>query len=181
MDRSQNKMSKDSTKQDAVRMSVPGKVWDLLWRDDEFYREVCSNKKVSSSGKFPRCDQWCDSNGFHMAFALAGYSPADISIAVRGNEVEISGVGEKLGEQPESSQPKAAAGDSEDYPALTPSVAVQRGMILRGIARRNFQTKYYIHTGFDPNKMKASMVNGLLEILIPAVEETQTVNIEIVE
>jgi HSP20 family molecular chaperone IbpA len=116
-----------------------------------------------------------------MAFALAGYSPADISIAVRGNEVEISGVGEKLVEQPESSQPKAASGDSEDYPALTPSVAVQRGMILRGIARRNFQTKYYIHTGFDPSKMRASMVNGLLEILIPAVEETQTVNIEIVE
>ena len=58
MDGGQNKMSKDSTKQGVVRMSVPGKVWDLLWRDDEFYREVCSNKKVSSSGKFPRCDQW---------------------------------------------------------------------------------------------------------------------------
>jgi HSP20 family molecular chaperone IbpA len=175
-------MTKDGNlKAEAVRISVPGRVWDLLWRDDEFYREVSSNKKVSSSGKFPRCDQWCDSDGFHMAFALAGYSPGDISINVRGNEVEIRGFCEKLGEALGDSSDRSVPSDEEDYPALTPTVAVQRGMILRGIARRNFQAKYFIHTSFDPSSMRAAMVNGLLEIVIPARDEVQSVSIDILE
>lgn len=173
-------MSKNTAaKAEAVRISVPGRVWNLLWSDDEFYREVCSNKKVSSSGKFPRCDQWCDQEGFHMAFALAGYSPNDIAISVHGNEVEVSGVCEKLDGPTQS--PNLGSEGAEDYPALTPSVAVQRGMILRGIARRNFQTRYYIHTSFEPARMTASMVNGLLEIVIPPRAEEKVITIEVKE
>lgn len=174
-------MSKNSgAKSEAIRMSVPGRVWNLLWSDDEFYREVCSNKKVSSSGKFPRCDQWCDADGFHMAFALAGYSPGDISVSVHGNEVEVSGVCEKLIDT-RATTLESQDNDSEEYPALTPSVAVQRGMILRGIARRNFQTRYYIHNSFEPSKMSATMMNGLLEIVIPTKREEPAVTIKIME
>lgn len=174
-------MSNDnSVRSDAVRRaSVPGRVWDLLWRDDEFYREVCSNKKVSSSGKFPRCDQWCDESGFHMAFALAGYSPSDIQISVYDNEITIKGVCEKL----DTPQDRVAdsSGDPEEYPALTPSLAVQKGMILRGIARRNFQTKYYINPSFDPSRASAIMKNGLLELVIPTRKAIESVNISVLE
>lgn len=173
-------MSNDnSVRSDAVRrVSVPGRVWDLLWRDDEFYREVCSNKKVSSSGKFPRCDQWCDESGFHMAFALAGYSPEDIEISVYDNEITIKGVCEKL-DAPRGRAPDSS--DTEDYPALTPSLAVQKGMILRGIARRNFQTKYYINTSFDPSRASATMKNGLLELVVPTRTPIESVRISVLE
>lgn len=173
-------MSNDnSVRPDAVRrVSVPGRVWDLLWRDDEFYREVCSNKKVSSSGKFPRCDQWCDESGFHMAFALAGYSPEDIEISVYDNEITIKGVCEKL-DAPHNRVPNYS--DEEDYPALTPSLAVQKGMILRGIARRNFQTKYYINTSYDPSRASAIMKNGLLELVVPTRAPIESVKISVLE
>lgn len=172
--------NKDDVRVESVRrVSVPGRVWDLLWRDDEFYREVCSNKKISSSGKFPRCDQWCDESGFHMAFALAGYSPSDIQISVYDNEITIKGVCEKLDNSPQ--RVVGSVDNPEEYPALTPSLAVQKGMILRGIARRNFQTKYYINTSFDPSKMSAVMKNGLLELVIPARSPIQTFRIEVLE
>ena len=173
-------MSNDnSVRADAVRrVSVPGRVWDLLWSDDSFYREVCSNKKVSSSGKFPRCDQWCDESGFHMAFALAGYSPGDIEISVYDNEITIKGVCEKL----DAPQTRVAdPSDEEDYPALTPSLAVQKGMILRGIARRNFQTKYYINPSFDLSRTSATMKNGLLELVVPARNPIESFTISVLE
>lgn len=172
--------SDNSAKPDMIRrVSVPGRVWDLLWRDDEFYREICSNKKVSSAGKFPRCDQWCDDFGFHMAFALAGYSPGDIEIDVFDNELTIKGVCEKLDDPQDRSVP--SEDDPEEYPALTPSIAVQKGMILRGIARRSFQTKYYINPAFDPSKAYAVMKNGLLELVIPTRSPVKPITINVLE
>jgi len=162
------------------RVSVPGRVWDLLWRDDEFYREVCSNKKVSSSGKFPRCDQWCDASGFHMAFALAGYSPGDIQISVYDNEITIMGICEKL-DAPQQRDDYEAPEDPGEYPALTPNLAVQKGMILRGIARRNFKSKYYINPSFDPSRMSAIMKNGLLELIVPTRSPIRAVSIKVLE
>jgi HSP20 family molecular chaperone IbpA len=53
-------------------------------------------------------------------------------------------------------------------------------MIVRGIARRNFKTKYFINPSFDLLNTKASMRNGLLEILIPnkAEEAMKPIDIE---
>jgi len=157
------------------RVSIPGRVLDLLWSDDEFFRDVISNKKTSSAGKFPRCDQWCDEEGFHMAFALAGYSPGDVTISVKSSELFISGVGNKV----EVSEEKSPEGEDE-YPAKVPKPGVQQGIIVRGIARRNFKTKYFINTSFDLAKASSTMKNGLLEILVPKKEEVKekVINIE---
>lgn len=163
------------------RVSIPGRIFDLLWNDDEFFREVASSKKVSSSGKFPRCDQWCDEEGFHMAFALAGYSPTDVSVVVSENELLINGIGSKL-----ASSDGRIEYDSEvvgdDYPQKTPRPIVQKGMIVRGIARRNFKAKYFINPLFDLNNTQAFMRNGLLEVMVPRKSESLTcLNVEIEE
>jgi HSP20 family molecular chaperone IbpA len=163
-------------KEGLSRVSIPGRVLDLLWKDDEFFRDIVSHKKASSAGKFPRCDQWCDDDGFHMAFALAGYSPEDVSISVKGGELFLSGVGSKVS----LSDDHSPNGDEDEYPAKVPKIGVQQGIIVRGIARRNFKTKYFINSSFDLRKAKASMKNGLLEILMPKkeVEDLKTIDIK---
>ena len=70
------------------RLSIPGKIIDLLWYDDEFFREVTNIKKASDV-KFPKYDHWLESNNFFMEFALAGYSAEDISIVVQDNELVL--------------------------------------------------------------------------------------------
>ena len=160
------------------RVSIPGRVLDLLWADDEFFREVSSHKKAASSGKFPRCDQWCDENGFHMAFALAGYSPGDVEILIKNNELYINGVGSKL-ETFDETRPSDEPDD--EYPTKTPKLGVQQGMIVRGIARRNFKTKYFINPSFNLIGATASMRNGLLEIVIPRKKEEGEKSIKVEE
>ena len=155
------------------RVSIPGRIVDLLWNDDEFFREVASTKKVSSSGKFPRCDQWCDEEGFHMAFALAGYSPEDVSVRISSNELLINGVGSKLAST-DSKTDSASDLALDDYPQKTPKPIVQRGMIVRGIARRNFKIKYFINPSFDLGSTQAFMRNGLLEVIVPRRSESLT-------
>ena len=157
------------TKEVLNRVSVPGRILDLLWSDDEFFRDISSHKKISSAGKFPRCDQWCDETGFHMAFALAGYSPGDVDVSVKNNELHINGLGSKVNPSTEASSVNEKTED--EYPAKLPNLGVQQGMIVRGIARRNFKTKYFINPTFDLLKVSASMKNGLLEILIPRKDE----------
>jgi len=159
------------------RVSVPGRIFDLLWSDDEFYREVSSNKKVSSAGKFPRCDQWCDEEGFHMAFALAGYSPSDVAVVADGSLLCISGVGAKV----DGIIGKSSEGQEDEYPPKAPKAGVQQGMIVRGIARRNFRAKYSIHPGFNLKLSTASMKDGLLEIFVPKIGLTEPVQINIKE
>mgnify|MGYP001166181052 CR=1 FL=1 len=153
------------------RVSVPGRIFDLLWTDDEFYREVSSSKKISSSGKFPRCDQWCDSEGFYMAFALAGYSAEDLSVDVEGNVLSISGTGPGGSGSDSNSFTSQSQGDerkaSDDYPPKMANPAVQQGMIVRGIARRKFRTNYFVHPNFNLSASEASIKNGLLEIFVP--------------
>ena len=160
------------------RVSVPGRIFDLLWGDDEFFREMSGNKKVSSAGKFPRCDQWCDEEGFHMAFALAGYCPEDVSIVAEGSMLLITGAGNKF----EAERSASSSLDKEDeYPPKTPNPGVQQGMIVRGIARRNFKTKYFIHPSFCLDKSTSVMKNGLLEIFVPRSEAVEPVSICIKE
>ncbi len=160
------------------RASIPGRVLDLLWSDDEFCRDVTSHKKVSSSGKFPKTDQWCDDEGFRMAFALAGYSPADVSISADGNMICING----SGNNPSSRDSEAGSEESGDiYPPKAPNTTVQQGVIMRGIARRNFRVKYFINPDFNIAESSAIMRNGLLEIFIPRAQIKEPVEINIKE
>ena len=168
-------------KDKVVRVSVPGRIIDYLWSDDEFYRDVTNHKKVSTSGKFPKCDQWCDETGFHMAFALAGYSPQDVCVSAKDNEIQITGLGNKSESSEAELQLIPADEEQDEYPVKTPKIVVQQGIIVRGIARRNFRASYFINPGFDPLKSKAVMKNGLLEIFVPRKEQVELVQIKIEE
>jgi|TARA_R110001583_G_scaffold16234_29_gene66414 HSP20 family molecular chaperone IbpA len=166
-------------KEDVGRVSIPGRIVDLLLSDDEFYREVSSLKKASTSGRFPKCDQWCDSTGFHMAFALAGYSSNDIEIysedcmlIVRSNKGSSGS---------ESTKRDSESGEPNDYPVKPAHPQIQQGMIVRGIARRNFRARFFIRPEFDLKSTKARMNNGLLEITIPKRldEYSNSINIDV--
>jgi len=54
-------------------------------------------------------------------------------------------------------------------------------MIVRGIARRNFKTKYFINQFFDTAKAIAIMNNGLLEIIVPKSKKQSLEKIKIQE
>ena len=166
----------NNLKEGLNRVSVPGRIIDLLLSDDEFYREVSSLKKASSAGKFPRCDQWCDEDGFHMAFALAGFSVQDIRVCVSGHELIVSGKGLR---KDDSSNEDLES--SDEYPAKDPNFQIQQGIIVRGIARRNFRTKYFMSSEFNLSEAKATMENGLLEIIVPRSGDNSPVNIDIME
>jgi HSP20 family molecular chaperone IbpA len=167
------------------RVSVPSRVLELLWTDDEFYREVSGNKKISGQNKFPRCDQWCDERGFHMAFALAGYSPEDLRIDVCGNHITISGAGQNQVEdepfQSNSEEQEFHPEEDSEYPTLTPQLVIQTGVIVRGIARRSFRARYYINPIFSTEDAAAFMKNGLLELIVPRATRLGSKNIEIME
>ena len=160
------------------RASVPGRVIELLWGDDEFCRDVFGHKKVSTSGKFPKSDQWCDERGFNMAFALAGYSPSDVTVRTDGRMLYVDGVGSNSEGKVDE---KVLLESEDDYPAKTPTPSVQQGVILRGIARRNFRTKFFINPAFNLMGATATMKNGLLEIFIPKNKELSSLSIEIEE
>ena len=111
-----------------------------------------------------------------MAFALAGYSPKDVIVEVKNNELYISGAGNKV-----DTLEKGISASDDEYPAKVPKAGVQQGMIVRGIARRNFKTKYFINTSFNLAKVSSTMKNGLLEILVPKKEEEELKTIDIKE
>ena len=138
------------------RVCIPAKIIDLLWNDDPFFREVESSKKVSLS-RFPRYDQWCDDNGLNLSFALAGYSSEDLNLTFKGNKVSLSN--------------KNKLSDSEKD--------MQQGMIIRGIAKRNFSLGFVVSDTFDVSKSEATMKNGLLKITIPVGNTVQEKNINI--
>ena len=71
------------------RYSVPAKLIELMFVDDNFFSEVSKLKKAATSGRFPKTDQWADDEGFNMFFALAGYSLEDITIETHRNVITI--------------------------------------------------------------------------------------------
>lgn len=160
------------SKEAVVRVSIPGRIYDLIWNDEEFFRDMSQNKKASTTNKFPRYDQWCDEEGLHMAFALAGYSSSDIKISVKDNEVTVSSFAEK--QEPEH---EPEADDGLEFAERKALPSVNYGVIVRGIARRNFKTKFVLHQMFDTNMIKASMKNGLLEIIVPKLDHEKTIKI----
>jgi HSP20 family molecular chaperone IbpA len=152
------------------KVSLPGKVVDLLWSDDEFYREVVSSKKINLD-KFPKTDQWVDENGFNVEFALAGYSRDDIRIKVLDNAVYV-----------ESNRLKTEVPGSIDEDGnRSAKPKITYGVIVRGIARRSFRSKIVISPDFKAEEMVARMSNGLLHIEIPENNSVNFKNIEITE
>jgi HSP20 family molecular chaperone IbpA len=141
-----------------TRFSMPGRIVDLLYSDNEFYSYVSKNKKAKEQ-VFPKYNTWRDHDGFHMVFALAGYSANDINVETFGDELIISSQG--IQDEDKSSY--------TDAPENAKS-SVQRGYIVRGIARRKFMVKFQICNLFDMAGAKAQMKDGELHVTIPESE-----------
>jgi HSP20 family molecular chaperone IbpA len=167
------KMNRNKTS----RISIPGKIMQLMLHDDEFFREVLNLKKASTAGSFPKYDQWCDSDGFHMEFALAGYAKKDIEVCYSGQELIVR----SIRQQSEIATNIQDLGNEDSLQDLvTKSLPkIQQGAIVRGIARRNFTTSFFIGQDFDVSESKASVKDGLLHIIIPTKSEITTKQIEI--
>lgn len=174
-------------KSSRTKYSIPSRVFDLMWSDDEFYRDVFGNKKINIPS-FPRYDQWCDNDGFHMEFALAGYSYKDIEITSVGTELLIKSVRS----QKASATDGDIRGQTEQVVSLDdvvdpmiddalkePKNKMHQGIINRGIARRDFKVGFSISTDFDPLLASASMKDGLLHIVIPQSSGKQLKSIKI--
>ena len=139
------------------KVSIPGKIIDLLWSDEQFYSSVEKDKRVNLS-RFPRFDQWCDDKSLYMAFALAGFSKEDVSISVKNNRLIVKSIRES----------------GKDN-------IIQQGMIVRGIAKRRFEVSYVINQNYDASKCKAYMQHGLLKINIPLKQDNAEIFINISE
>ena len=131
------------------RISIPGRLIQLLLTDGSFFREVMSLKKASTSGSFPKYDQWCDPDGFHMEFALAGYSKKDLEVTYFGQQILIRSAKE------------------QETSSSSPMQNIQTGAIVRCIARRNFSTNFLIEEKYDVTLTKARLKDGLLHLTIP--------------
>lgn len=141
-----------------IRYSFPGRIYDLLLTDDKFLQEVSKIKKIENS--FPRYDQWKDEAGFHISFALAGYSPEDIDLTVSGRQIILSSSGlEEF--------TTAEVIEEPDGEAKKVRTSVHKGYVSRGIARRRFKTHLYISEEFNLTEVKAKMEHGLLHIFVP--------------
>jgi HSP20 family molecular chaperone IbpA len=151
------------------RISIPGRLIQLLLVDSEFFKEVMSLKKTASSGSFPKYDQWCDSEGFHMEFALAGFSKKDLEVCCVGQEIIVRS---NKSLQKDVSQ----TSDSNEIPEKQePPLS----MVTRSIARRNFSTNFFIGQEYDVSSTKASIKDGILHLLIPSKQELDVKLIEI--
>lgn len=174
-------------KSSRTKYSIPSRVFDLMWSDDEFYRDVFGNKKVNIPS-FPRYDQWCDGDGFHMEFALAGYSFKDIEITSVGAELLIKSTrmqkpsvldGDVRGTTEALTSLDDAIDSVIDDSLKEPKSKMHQGIINRGIARRDFKVGFSISTDFDPLMASASMKDGLLHIVIPQSSGKQFKSIKI--
>lgn len=149
-----------------IRYSFPGRIYELLLTDDKFLQEVSRLKKIENS--FPRYDQWKDESGFHISFALAGYSQEDVSITVSGRQILLSANGLEDITKAEVIQEEVSSPDDETYDKKV-RTSVHKGYVSRGIARRSFRTHLYISEEFDLNGIKAKMEHGLLHIFVPEI------------
>lgn len=154
----------------ANRLTIPGKIIDLLFNDTEFFREVLRVKKADS-GSFPRYDQWFDEEGLHMQFALAGYSASDISIDINKDSRELT-------IQSQGLEPPPPAKIELGEPAKN---EMQAGILSRGIARRKFRTKFFLSPSLNLNNINAAMVNGLLNVVISTGGENGSFPIDVKE
>ena len=141
-----------TTKPYQHRYSMPSRMTERLWTDQEYYKEVAKLKKNSNCSNFPRYDQIIRDDFLILEFALAGYSSKDLSISVsRSNVIRIHSL-------------KQLNDDSDNR--------IERGSIIRGIARRKFDVSLQIDFSFDVATAVASIENGLLTISIKSADST---------
>lgn len=156
------------------RYSIPFRIIDLLYTDDSFFNDVLKIKKVSSSNKFPKSDEWRDEHGFNLSFALAGYAPENISIeaddqvlTIRGDGIDSIDINNFAPKPPDSETEFNLEENNYENSQKEIRPRIHVGSITRGIARRKFCVQYLISEEFDLSKTEATMEYGLLNVLIP--------------
>lgn len=164
-------------KESKKRYSIPARVLELMFTDDSFFNEVMKIKKASSGSKFPRSDEWRDESGFNISFALAGYSPEDVSIEAIEGVLIIRGSGIDSINDAAKLSPEGEDAFKEYTKEGRPRIHI--GSISRGIARRKFCVKHLVSEEFDISKSVAKMEHGLLHIFIPEKEQARHKVIEI--
>lgn len=157
---------------DKKRYSIPAKILELLYSNDQFFNEVVKINKGNYINNFPKTDEWRDENGFNISFALAGYSPEDIFIEIENNILSVRGNGLDSISNAASSAPASEQEDSFQEYSKESRPRLHIGSISRGIARRKFSIKFLISEEFDTMNSSAIMRHGLLHVVIP-VKETQ--------
>ena len=129
------------------KWTIPGYIMDIIWQDSTIFEDIAKIKK-SNFRVYPKYDQWYDGDGLHMEFAIAGFSPDDISIKTQENELVIESIGIK---------------PSVDLAASL----TEKNQDIKGVARRKFRNRFLVSSTFDLEQMSASMQHGLLRIDIP--------------
>lgn len=160
---------------DKKRYSIPAKILELLYCNDQFFNDVSKINKGSYLSNFPKTDEWRDDSGFNISFALAGYSPEDIFIEVENNILSVKGNGLDSISAPNSAATPPEEDSFQEY-SKESRPRIHIGSISRGIARRKFVVRFLISEEFDTMNASASMKHGLLHVVIP-VKETQNYKI----
>lgn len=155
---------------DKKRYSVPAKMVELLFNNDQFYSEVAKINKGSYLSNFPKSDEWIDESGFNISFALAGYAPEDISVEIENSTLIVKGNG--LDSVSNLPMPPSDQEDSFQEYSKEMRPRLHIGSISRGIARRKFCVKLLISEDFDIINTSALMKHGLLHVIIPVKETT---------
>lgn len=126
-----------------MKKILPLKTIQYLWDDQKFYTSVVNLNK-SQVIRFPKYEQILENDNLILNFALAGYSKKDIEVSISKieNSITISGKG--------SDRPIPLEDEIEN-----------------GLARRHFKTAFIIHPDYSVELLKASMMDGLLTLLIP--------------
>ena len=130
----------------------------LLLGFDHFERMLDRASKASAEGYPPYNIEQIGENGLRITLAVAGFSMADLNVAVEDNQLVVRGQLKDGGED-----------GGEDG----------RVYLHRGIASRQFQRSFVLAEGIEV--LGASMDNGLLSIDLERLQpepEVRTIKIE---
>ena len=130
----------------------------LLLGFDHFERMLDRASKASAEGYPPYNIEQIGENGLRITLAVAGFSMADLNVAVEDNQLVVRGQLKNGGED-----------GGEDG----------RVYLHRGIASRQFQRSFVLAEGIEV--LGASMDNGLLSIDLERLQpepEVRTIKIE---
>jgi HSP20 family molecular chaperone IbpA len=130
----------------------------LLLGFDHFERMLDRASKASAEGYPPYNIEQIGENGLRITLAVAGFSMADLNVAVEDNQLVVRGQLKDGGED--------GGQDGRVY-------------LHRGIASRQFQRSFVLAEGIEV--LGASMDNGLLSIDLERLQpepEVRTIKIE---
>jgi HSP20 family protein len=133
-----------------IMTTAPISGFDTLFND--IWKEFESLSKISTV-KFPYNLKINEDSSVEFEFALAGYDPKDIDVAIDNDKLVISTI--------------RAVKDEEDNDAGNISY------FHRGIKKSAFKIEKYIGGKFDTAKATADFKNGILIVKIPMREDSK--------